>query len=138
MHDPRFPILGTSIPDMIGRSAGLDRVWGLLTKASPSHLSVVGPRYSGKTVSLNALARRARLFGSPYVATVLWDLRHQTPRSDGDFLKGLSRHVGDQLRAVDQQRFHDYVDYIESGEYGDLKEAAELLEAEDIAILVIL
>jgi hypothetical protein len=137
MSDP-FPIYGTSIHEMIGRAASLDRVWNLLTKPSPDHLSIVGPRYSGKTVFMNALAKRARAAGSPYTAAIMWNLRHQTPRSDESFLMTLSRHIGDGLHAVDQKRFRDHVDYIQSGEYGNLKEVVELLETEDVRLLVLL
>jgi hypothetical protein len=123
---------------MIGRAAALDRIWGLITKPSPSHVSVVGPRYAGKTVFLNALAERARVAGSPYTATILWDLRRQTPQSDESFLKTLSGHLGDQLRAVDEKRFCGHIDYITPGEYGNLREVVDSLEAEGVRILLLL
>jgi len=79
----RFPILGTDIAPLIGREAVMRRIWNDLTKTSPSHLSVVGPRYSGKSVLLHGLAERMMGEDSPYNATILWDLGHQTPESDG-------------------------------------------------------
>ena len=50
MPDPRFPILGAAIAPMIGRATLMARVWRALTKPSPSHLTIVGPRYAGKSV----------------------------------------------------------------------------------------
>ena len=50
-----FPILGADTPTMIGRSKIMQRIISDLTKPTPSHLSVVGPRYSGKSVLLKEL-----------------------------------------------------------------------------------
>ena len=82
MPDIRFPILGTSVPPMIGRADTLRKMMGALTKTVPDHLQVVGPRFAGKTVILHELKARLQKAGSPYSAVVLWDLGHQTPRTD--------------------------------------------------------
>jgi hypothetical protein len=37
---------------MLGREATMERMWGALTKATPDHLQMVGPRFAGKTVVL--------------------------------------------------------------------------------------
>jgi hypothetical protein len=138
MNDLRFPILGTLVPQMVGRAAPMDRVWGALTKPSPSHLSVIGPRYSGKSVFLKALSNRAQAPGSPYASTILWDLHHQTPQSDKEFLADLSGRIRDQLQIADPKRFSTYTEYLESGDYADLKEVVEALENERTHILILL
>jgi hypothetical protein len=138
MPDPRFPILGSTIPPMIGRSALMARVWQMLIKPSPSHLTIIGPRYAGKSVFLTQLAKYSRAAESPYALTLLWDLGHLTPSSDADFMKELSRRLGNELRALDQKRFGAYVDQLSLGQYGDLKEVIEALREEEARILFLL
>ena len=136
--DPRFQILGPNVPPMIGRVAILERVWGALTKAVPSHLSIVGPRYAGKSVFLSGLLKRAHAAGSPYAGTILWDGGHLTPSSNADFMTVLSRKVAEELRAVDQQRFDAYAEQLGSGDYGDLREVTEALQDEQVRVLLLL
>ena len=57
MPDSRFPILGTTVPPMLGRAATLQKMTGALTKAIPDHLQIVGPRFAGKTVLLQQIAK---------------------------------------------------------------------------------
>jgi hypothetical protein len=138
MPDPRFQLLGPNVPPMIGRVAIMERVWGALTKAAPSHLSIIGPRYGGKSVFLRGLQERAQADGSPYAGTILWDLGHLTPSSNADFMTVLSRKVAEELRAVDQQRFDAYAEQLGSGDYGDLREVMEALQDEKVRMLLLL
>lgn len=140
MTDVRFPILGPAVPPMVGRAAAMDRTWKALTKMSPSHLSVVGPRHAGKSVFLKALAERVRADGEHYTGTIFWDLGHLTPSSDAEFISTLSRKIVDELRRVDAHRFADYATYIEEEGYGygGLKEAVEQLKSEGVRLLLLL
>jgi len=138
MPDPRFPILGAAIAPMIGRATLMARVWRALTKPSPSHLTIVGPRYAGKSVFLSGLANCARAQGSPYAATILWDLGHLTPSSDVDFVRELSFRLAKELRTLDQKRFGAYVDQLAIGQYVELREVIEALWAEEARILLLL
>ncbi len=97
MSRPRFPILGTEIPPMLGRQDIMEQLWKDLTKKTPSHLSLVGPRFAGKSVILRALEERMLDSGTPYCAVIAWDLGHQTPRSDEEFIKLLTRRLGEGL-----------------------------------------
>ena len=60
MADSRFPVLGSNVPPMLGRTKMMQRLWNDLTKPTPSNLSIVGARYVGKTVIMHALADRIR------------------------------------------------------------------------------
>ncbi len=136
MPEARFPILGPTVPPLVGRKDVMQRLWTDLTKRTPSHLSVVGPRYIGKSVILHELARRMREEDSPYDAVILWDLKHQTPGSDGAFLAGMSRHLADGIRTVNS----DYADHLltlEGHEYSELCEVIEALNSDDVRILMI-
>jgi ATP-dependent Clp protease ATP-binding subunit ClpA len=66
MSNPRFPILGKEIPPMLGRTRIMQRLWRDLTKPTPSNLSLIGPRFMGKTVIMNALAQRIANEASPF------------------------------------------------------------------------
>lgn len=132
----RFPILGTDIAPLIGREAVMRRIWNDLTKTSPSHLSVVGPRYSGKSVLLHGLAERMMGEDSPYNATILWDLGHQTPESDGEFIAVLCHRLGEGLRSVNPD-YAQHVGSLGGDDYQDLREFIGLLAKEGARILML-
>jgi hypothetical protein len=118
----RYAVLGTTAPDMLGRRQIFDRIRRNQEKASPDHLSIVGPRYIGKTVLLNHVVKFFRAQGKPYLAVVHWDMRHQTPESDGDFLRMFAVLVKDQLErcksefaeylVVDDPQIYSYLKYV--------------------------
>lgn len=99
MSKTAFPILGTTVAPMLGRAAILQRVVGALTKPAPDHLQVVGSRYAGKTVLLNEVAAQLRgRAGNPYTAVLMWDLGHQTPVTDEEFLQRFARELAGAVR----------------------------------------
>jgi hypothetical protein len=124
MSDSRFPILGTSVPPMLGRAAILQRLISALTKPVPDHLQVVGPRFAGKTVILNALAAHFRRPESEYSAVILWDLGHLTPATDDQFMQGLARELSSALKG----KHADYAEYLTSTASNPYDEIAEVLE----------
>lgn len=137
MPDRRFPILGTTVPPMLGRAALLQKMTGALTKAIPDHLQVVGPRFAGKTVILHELAARLRMAGSPYSAVMVWDLGHQTPGTDALFMQGLAR----ELSAALKDRHPDYAEHLRSSQdnpYQDIAEVLDLLKEEGAKVLAIM
>lgn len=136
MADMPFPILGTSIPTMLGRAGIMQRLWNELTKATPSHLSIVGPRYSGKTVLMHGLAERLRQEDSPYGAVVVWDLGHQTPDSNHVFLKALCRTLGEGLKKNDNE-YGDHLLSAEDNEYGLLREVLDVLHDGGFKVLML-
>ncbi|MEO5332955.1 MAG: hypothetical protein H7839_13100 [Magnetococcus sp. YQC-5] len=136
MIDPIFPVLGPKIPPMIGRAAIMQRLWSDLTKPSPSHLSVVGPRYAGKSVLLQALAGRMQSEESSYGAVILWDLGHQTPDSDDAFVLAMCKRLGQGLKAVNEE-CSELLLSTGSTPYGDLQEVLSMLLEEGIKILML-
>jgi len=131
-----FPILGTTIPPLLGRTAIMQRLWSDLTKKSPSHLSVVGPRFAGKTVLLHGLAERMRQKDSPYKAVIIWDLGHQTPESNDAFIKNLCCRLGEELKAVGNE-YGEHLLALGSGAYDGLREVLEALHGDDIKVLML-
>lgn len=51
-----YTVLGPSIPDLLGRAALLRQIDRHLRKATPDHVSVVGPALYGKSVVLRHVA----------------------------------------------------------------------------------
>ncbi len=110
---------------MLGREAIMRRLLSALTKSTPDHLQVVGPRFAGKTVILNELACRLREAGAPYTAIMSWDLGHQSPGTDELFMQRLARELSRALRA----NHPDYADLLKHPEGNPYHEIAEVLEA---------
>jgi hypothetical protein len=134
--EPHFPILGPDVPPMLGRAKIMQRLWNDLTKTSPSHLSVVGPRYGGKSVILKALAERMREDDSPYRAVILWDLGHQTPASDDAFFKLLCQRIGEGIMAISPD-YGNHLLSVEVDEYNELREVIDALKDEGIKVLML-
>ncbi len=136
MIDKRFPIMGTEIPPMLGRTKIMERLSRDLTKRTPSHLSVVGSRFAGKSVLLRALELQMRNEGSPYCAVIRWDLGHQTPRSDDEFIRLLCRQLGNGLKDAGNEYGDHLLDATE-GEYGEICEVIDVLHGEGRKVLML-
>lgn len=137
MPDQRFPILGTTVPPMLGRVTVVQRMINALTKAVPDHLQVVGPRFAGKTVILHSLTSQFRQSDSPYSAVVLWDLGHQTPATDELFMQRLARELSSAL----SQSHRDYAEHLEitqGNPYQEIAEVLDLLVADGKKVLAIM
>ena len=138
MGDALFPVFGTTVPPLLGRQAIMDRLWRELTKPTPSHLQVVGPRYAGKTVLFHALAQRMKQDDSPFRCVVLWDLGHLTPESNADFIAALNERVRGALHKAGSAYADELRDVAPEDAYGTLKEVLEVLADEGVSVLLLL
>ena len=87
MSEPVFPTHGSGTPPMQARQSLMDTVWAELTKAGTrsgsGNLTVIAPRWMGKTVLLKAVADRAiNDAESPYAFVLHWHLGHVCPTTD--------------------------------------------------------
>jgi hypothetical protein len=82
---------------MLGRQRLFDQLLRQLTKVSPDHVSVVGPCHYGKSVILQHLAGQFLAGRGDYLTGAYWDLRHETPDSDGAFLKAFASTLKNAL-----------------------------------------
>lgn len=128
-----LPLFTTHVP-MIGRARIFERMSGDLTKATPQHLSVVGPRYSGKTVLLDAVAQSMTDSGK-FECVLSWDLGHHTPQCDTEFLSALQTRVAEGLKEIRRDLF-DYLTEDEAG-YDELREVIDALGKKGKSILMI-
>lgn len=97
---------------MLGRERLFDRLCRHLSKASPDHVSVIGPRLFGKSVMLKHLA--SHLPHNHFVASLYWDLRFNTPRTDAEFRSQFARNLKNRLRSARP----DLADYLEPDDEG--------------------
>ena len=136
MSGPKFPILGTDVPPMLGQAAIMNRLWSDLTKTTPSNLSIIGPRFVGKTVIMNALAQRVAKEESPYAVVMYWHLGHISPVSDDDFITQLCEQLRESLSQSDADT-SGYRKHLEDHSFSNLSEVADFLDEEELPILML-
>jgi len=95
-----FPVLGTEPVTMRGRAKLFDQLCRHLTKPTPDHVSVIGPKHIGKTVLLQHLAEYFKPGRVPYETSFYWDMRHSTPDSDRAFKQRLGLELKVSLQPV--------------------------------------
>ena len=132
-----YQVLGPSIPSMLGRAALVQRIENRLSKPTPDHVSVVGPKHYGKSVLLRHLADVYRAGSDGYLTTVHIDLRHDTPGSDGAFKRRLAAEVKTALRP-ERTQLSEYIDPDDAAVHESLDLVFEELAGEGARILVVL
>ena len=127
MSDEVFPTSGDGIHPMLARVDLMDDVWGALSKATPSNLSVIGARWIGKTVLLKAIADRAcQHESSPFALVVHWHLGHVCPTTDAEFIAGLCRQLHDVMTDHPTDYSH-YQESLNNGSFSHLKLITDFL-----------
>jgi AAA+ ATPase superfamily predicted ATPase len=135
--DRLFPLTGSC--NFIGRKAILDHLKRNYQKDLPSHIQVIGPHYTGKSVLLRKLEedlKKSELLD----AVVYWDLCGLLPKSDDDFLYELCKHLGSALQGVDDEASTLLLDKDNNLEdaFDLLCEFASIWEEEKKKILIIM
>lgn len=130
----RFPIFQPDTP-RIGRDQTFAHLVRELEKPNPAHISLVGPRYAGKSVLLRSLAERFRQPNSPFNGVIYWDLGHRTPQTDAEFLAMLRRYIAETIK----DRHPEEASYLEEKEagYEELHEVVGLLGKANQKLLLI-
>jgi len=136
MTEQLFPILGTEAIPMIGRKQLMERIWNDLTKPTPSNLSVVGPRYIGKTVLLKALAERARGSNSPYTIVVYWEVGCNPPQSDEQFRADLCDQLHQALGCDPTKHSDLRKELADEKTHSTLKEVMDWLDKDGDKVLM--
>lgn len=127
-----------TIAPMFGRKKLFEKVCRMLSKPTPDHISIVGPKHYGKTVFLTHLATHVSEEKKGFLKPVYIDLRHGTPESDTEFkiklafeisnnLKGTRNDIADVLRDISRETVYDMLELV-----------FDTLEKESLKILVIL
>ena len=113
----------------------MSALMGSLTKSVPDNLQIVGPRFAGKSVVLKALLPKMVSTGY-YTAVVYWDLGHQTPASDEEFLCGLRDVLATGLEST-QPDLAKYLRVAEQSIYGDLCDVFDELSKLEAKVLML-
>ena len=137
MSDLVFPILGTENVPLIGRQELSERIWSELTKASPSNLSIVGPKYIGKTVILHSVVVRAKRADSPYSVVVYWQLGYSPPQSDDEFIKQLCDNLLEAMKVGPEVYREHRAELAAEKSFSALKEVMDLLQLEGHSVLMV-
>lgn len=137
MTERLFPILGTEAVPLIGRKQLMKRIWSNLTKPTPSNLSVVGPRYIGKSVLLKALAELAKGNNSPFKIVVYWEVGCNPPQSDEQFRADLCDHLHEALGCDPKKHSDLRKELAEEKTHSTLKEVLDWLDKDGDKVLMI-
>lgn len=130
-----YQVLGVEVPPMLGRERLFRQLCRHLTKATPDHVSVIGPRLFGKSVLLNHLA--SHFPQDHYVGSLYWDLRFNTPRTDAEFRSQLAERLQDSLRS-EEPELAEYLEPDDEAVSDLLRLVFEELHSEDRRVLVVL
>jgi hypothetical protein len=120
---------------MLGRKELFDQLYNELTKPTPAHLSLVGPRYHGKSVILHRLVAAMRLRSDAFHRVIYWDLGHNTPQTDPEFLGNLRIRIAKEI----SDSHPDLAEYLKDKDSGfeDLHEVMQHLAKEGKRILLV-
>jgi hypothetical protein len=136
MSEKRYAIYGKVTPKMLDRAKVFDRIRRNQLKQTPDHLSVIAPPLFGKTVLMSHVADFFRKDDSPYLAVVHWDMRHETPTNDQQFMDMLASQIKERVAAKYPEEVADIV----TGEsaYTTLQYVAVTLGNEGKKVLVVM
>lgn len=129
----QFPIFQTDVP-RIGRDQTFAQLVRELEKPNPAHISLVGPRYAGKSVLLHSLVKHFRRPESPFQGVMYWDLGHRTPQTDAEFLAMLRRLIAETIKGNHPDESF-YLNAVGAG-YDELHEVIEVLGNANEKLLV--
>lgn len=134
-----YELPGLRIPQLLGRRAELaGLVRDLVEKATPDHISVVAPRYFGKSVLIQALAEQFAAPESHYRVVINWDLRHSTPEDDRGFQIALAKLLDKRMLEIGNASYHEYLQETEGDLAGTISDVVDSLAAEGARILILL
>jgi hypothetical protein len=102
-----------------------------------NHISVVGPKYIGKTVFLRAAADRLAEAESGFTGVIYWDMRHSTPADDSGFYAAFAETLSGGLRATSPDE-SNWLAELGSEPYEGIEDAFRTLAQEKKRYLVCL
>ena len=137
MNDGTYQVLGVGIPPMLGRERLFEELCRHLTKPTPDHMCVTGPRLFGKSVLLNHLASHFKDAGDHYVTSLYWDLRHGTPMTDDDFRRQFAERIKAALEPA-QPELAEYLELEEEGLRDLLQLVFDDMKSKELRLLAVL
>lgn len=129
-----YKVLGAGVATMLGRQSDLKKILGKLGRETPEHTSVIGAKYIGKTVFLNAVAQHFEANKGVFDACVYWDISRYTPSDDAEFFKKFASQIEKSINDVGK----DYKEFFEKGTFETLKDVFEDLQEKSRRILIVI
>lgn len=121
-----------------GRAAQLRKVIGSLKKDTPDQVSIVGPRYFGKSVLLTRLVEALSLPGSPFDVVLLWDLKAYTPTTNAEFFSAMARKLDSGMSALGFKQYSEYLQPAATGMGENIREVVQDFGQQGRKILLVL
>jgi hypothetical protein len=131
-----YQTLGVGIAPLLGRRVMSEKIMRHLANPGPWHLTIVGPKYIGKTVLLKALASQVSEDRNLFEACVFWDVRHSHIETDADFYRELAIHAAEALKPVDGL-LSEELSKPEGRNYGAIRDVFEYLKEDGRRVLLI-
>ncbi|BDU78150.1 ATP-binding protein [Mesoterricola sediminis] len=136
MNHP-YQVMGTTVPKMLGRRRLIEQIERHVSKPSPDHVQIVGPRLYGKSVLLADLAGRHKTGKTQYATAAYVDLRHAPPADDANFRRRFAETVKVALAPVFPE-VAEFIDLADGGLHELLDLAFQELEQRQARMLVVL
>jgi len=131
IEDSPYTVFGRFDEQLFGRDRLLKQFLADINKPTPGHVSIYGPKYSGKTLFKDHLLKHVveiRIDNEKLFSNVIdWDLQEERPNSDREFYEKFFNKVYEQAsKTGDAGVFdsdatsttnsdHDLIDKLESG-----------------------
>jgi len=136
MRNNPFQVTSPPIATMRGRTREFKQLLGHLQKEIPNHVSVIGPRFIGKTVLLHALGSYFANGDKGFDACLYWDLRHGMPTSDDSFLSEFAARLRTPIGKINVDAAQLLA--TEGSRFEVIRIVFETLEDDDKRLLVIM
>jgi hypothetical protein len=138
MPESPYTVLGADVATLLGRGGLTTQLHDRLTKPTPDHVTVVGPRHYGKSVLLRHIAHAFARSQSAYVTSAYWDLRHNTPTSHSAFLSRLATVLKTALRDAGESDLVEDLKPSDEGVFDSLECLRDELTGDSKRVLLVM
>jgi hypothetical protein len=131
-----YQVFGPGVPQLRGRAKDWTKLMRRLEKPVPDHVSLVGVRYIGKTVFLNAVATYFADKHDHFDACVYWNVGHDLPQNDASFYRAFAKHATKPVSTINAE-IGAYLDS-DDIDYEVIKDVFDMLKDDGKKVLVIM
>jgi hypothetical protein len=133
MNGNPYTVLGIGVAELKGRVKDYQTLCRRIETDLNNNISVIGAKYMGKTVLLNALKNHFSDESEKFAVCIYWNLSHYTPANDEEFYSQFGKHLSAPLGTINEE-FKEY--FSETPIYDEIRGAFEFCKDKGIKILV--
>lgn len=133
MSENPYTVLGVGTAELKGRVRDFETLCRRIETERNDNISVIGAKYMGKTVLLNALQNHFSNESEKFSVCIYWNLSHYTPADDEEFYCQFGKHLSAPLGKINNE-FNEY--FSETPVYEEIRGAFEFCKENGIKILV--